>query len=222
MRWSRGPPHLEAANVLSSIALDTQDAGGADFPQQECAHARQLGEPVLALTARTSWSCQPLGGRPPVRTKSPRRIIMRPEEYLMSSIATIDPKLLKLLNPEEAVDLFRDLLWAESWRQGISVLQVSVPSNITAADGGIDAEVIFAPVTTGLLSRGRTCYQIKTGQDFQCQSLFRGPWQPAAAELWRRTVSSSRVAGALAVSTAMSWVLAFARSRKTNRLGFIP
>jgi hypothetical protein len=72
----------------------------------------------------------------------------------MSSIATVDPKLLKLLNPEEAVDLFRDLLWAESWRQGINILDVSVPSNITAADGGVDAEVSAAPATTGLLSQG--------------------------------------------------------------------
>ncbi|MBZ2184511.1 MAG: ATP-binding protein [Bryobacter sp.] len=81
----------------------------------------------------------------------------------MSSIATVDPKLLKLLNPEEAVDLFRDLLWAESWRQGINILDVSVPSNITAADGGVDAEVSAAPATTGLLSQGLTRYQIKTG-----------------------------------------------------------
>src|SRR5262245_29545198 len=80
----------------------------------------------------------------------------------MSTIATVEPKLLTLLNPEEAVDLFRDLLWAESWRQGISVLKVSVPSNITAADGGIDAEVGDMPSTEGLLSQGLTAYQIKT------------------------------------------------------------
>jgi hypothetical protein len=64
----------------------------------------------------------------------------------MSSIATVDPTLLTLLNPEEAVDLFRDLLWAESWRQGINILDVSVPSNITAADGGVDAEVTLSRV----------------------------------------------------------------------------
>jgi hypothetical protein len=81
----------------------------------------------------------------------------------MSSIATVEPKLLSLLNPEEAVDLFRDLLWAEAWRQGINVLDVSVPSNITAADGGIDAEIKTVPATAGLVSDGLTRYQIKTG-----------------------------------------------------------
>ncbi len=81
----------------------------------------------------------------------------------MSSIATVEPRLLSLLNPEEAVDIFRDLLWAESWRQGINVLNVNVPSNITAPDGGIDAEVKDVPVTEGLLSQGLTEYQLKTG-----------------------------------------------------------
>lgn len=63
----------------------------------------------------------------------------------MSLLAAFDPQRLTLLSPEEAVDLFRD------------------PSNITAADGGVDAEVNSAPTESGLLSEGLTRYQIKTG-----------------------------------------------------------
>ena len=73
----------------------------------------------------------------------------------MSSLATVNPKLLTLLNPEEAVDLFRDLLWAESWRQGLSALSVSVPSNVTAPDGGIDAEVVLTGDDAGHGAHGR-------------------------------------------------------------------
>jgi len=96
---------------------------------------------------------------------------------LLSTLATVDPQRLKLLSPNEAVDLFRDLLWAEAGRQGVNLLDVNVPSNITAADGGVDAEVGAAPATGGLLAAGLTRFQIKTGDfsasiDSQLKDLF--------------------------------------------------
>lgn len=64
----------------------------------------------------------------------------------MSLLATVDPQRRTLLSSEEAVDLFRDLLWVESARQGINMLDVN-----------------SAPTESGLLSEGLTKYQIKTG-----------------------------------------------------------
>lgn len=78
-------------------------------------------------------------------------------------IAPVDPQRLSLFSAEEAVDMFRDLLWGEAWRQGVNILDVNVPSNITAADGGVDADVNATPTVQGLIAKGSTRYQIKTG-----------------------------------------------------------
>ena len=72
---------------------------------------------------------------------------------------------LKRLNPEEAVDVFRELLWAEATTLGIGKNLINVPSSITVKDGGVDAEVQNAPIsgTQGIIKPGITRYQIKTG-----------------------------------------------------------
>ncbi|MDY7507219.1 hypothetical protein [Ralstonia wenshanensis] len=66
----------------------------------------------------------------------------------------------------EAVDLFRQLLIIEAMVAGVAVTAVDIPSAITVADGGVDAEVTGMRGTAlpgGLISEGLTCYQIKTG-----------------------------------------------------------
>lgn len=70
------------------------------------------------------------------------------------------------INPEEAVDLFRQLLVIEAITVGIPITGVNVPSAINVADGGIDAEVAGLSGTAlpaGLIFQGLTRYQIKTG-----------------------------------------------------------
>jgi hypothetical protein len=69
------------------------------------------------------------------------------------------------LNPQEAVDFFREMLWAEATALGIGKNLINVPSAITVADGGIDAEVQNVPVSggQGIIKQGLTRYQIKTG-----------------------------------------------------------
>ena len=63
------------------------------------------------------------------------------------------------------MDLFRELLWAEATATGIGKNLISVPSAITVADGGIDADVTDAEPQggQGLIKEGMTRYQIKTG-----------------------------------------------------------
>ena len=56
----------------------------------------------------------------------------------------------------------RRLLWAESARVGIPPHLVTVPSNIYAADGGIDALIREADPSDGcVIPRGETGFQIK-------------------------------------------------------------
>ena len=83
----------------------------------------------------------------------------------MDTIFTVATEHLEHLNPDEAVDLFRELLWAEATALGIGKNLVSVPTAITVADGGIDAEVTDAQVVggQGIIKQGLTRYQIKTG-----------------------------------------------------------
>lgn len=72
---------------------------------------------------------------------------------------------IKQLSPEDAVDLLRELLWAEATRLGIGKNLIDVPSAITVGDGGIDAQVTGVPtgISQGILKEGHTAYQVKTG-----------------------------------------------------------
>lgn len=83
----------------------------------------------------------------------------------MDTIFTVKNENLERLNSQEAVDLFRELLWAEATNTGVLKNLINVPSAITVADGGIDAEVKDANVIggQGLIKEGLTRYQIKTG-----------------------------------------------------------
>ena len=100
----------------------------------------------------------------------------------MESIFTVQNEHLQHLDSKSAVDFFRELLWAEATATGIGKNLINVPSAITVADGGIDAEVEHAEphCGQGLIKEGLTRYQIKTG-GFSLQGdvdiraiLFRG------------------------------------------------
>ncbi len=73
---------------------------------------------------------------------------------------------LSQLTPEQAVSIFRELLWAEAGLSGIPKNCVSVPGDIYDSDGGIDAEVKDSPsdCKQGIIKAGLTAYQIKTGK----------------------------------------------------------
>lgn len=83
----------------------------------------------------------------------------------IDTILTIRNEHLARLNPEEAVNFFRELLWAEATALGIGKNLINVPSAINVADGGIDAEVRDAEISggQGIIKEGLTRYQIKTG-----------------------------------------------------------
>ena len=83
----------------------------------------------------------------------------------MDTIFTVKNEDLARLSPVEAVDFFRELLWAEATSLGIGKNLINVPSAITVADGGIDAEIQNVQMSGGLgiIKEGSTRYQIKTG-----------------------------------------------------------
>ena len=83
----------------------------------------------------------------------------------MDTIFTVKNEDLERLSPAEAVDLFRELLWAEATALGLGKNLINVPTAITVADGGIDAEVKNAQVVggQGIIKQDLTRYQIKTG-----------------------------------------------------------
>ena len=84
----------------------------------------------------------------------------------METIFTVRGEHLGLLSADRAVDLFRELLWAEATTTGVGKNLVDVPAAITVADGGIDAEVVDAEPQggQGIIKQGLTRYQIKTGR----------------------------------------------------------
>ena len=95
----------------------------------------------------------------------------------LDSIFTVRNDRLGLLNEHTAVDFFKKLLWAEARRVGIEISKIYVSSVIHATDGGVDAAVDDAHITTssGIIKPGKTSYQIKSGKSFN-------PWQKAVIE----------------------------------------
>ena len=92
----------------------------------------------------------------------------------METIFTVKNEHLNQLDQNAAVDFFRRLLWAEARRLGIELSKIHVSSWVNVADGGVDASVNDAQIANGygIIKRGKTCYQIKSGATFK-------PWEPA-------------------------------------------
>jgi len=81
-------------------------------------------------------------------------------------IFTLSTEELRRLDSTEAVQAFRELLWAEATALSIAKNLIDVPGSINARDGGIDATVEGVTVGTGqgIIKAGTTCYQIKAGE----------------------------------------------------------
>ena len=92
----------------------------------------------------------------------------------MDTIFSVRNEDLARLSPQEAVNIFRELLWAEAGRIGIGISKIHVSSWIDVPDGGIDAivEGNLASVQSDLVKPGFTAYQIKASESFK-------PWQDA-------------------------------------------
>lgn len=82
----------------------------------------------------------------------------------MSGFFEITTEYLKSLDQKQALLLFRDVLWAEALRIGISQALVHIPECINTPDGGIDAELKdIKSVDGSWIESGTTGFQIKAG-----------------------------------------------------------
>lgn len=112
---------------------------------------------------------------------------------VLDTIFTVKNEHLERLNPEEAVEFFRELLWAEASFLGLGKNLINVPSAIYTADGGIDAEVRNVPggKRQGIIKSGLTRYQVKTGDFNLSQDKYIDDilFQPKSKELKPRVKS---------------------------------
>ena len=75
---------------------------------------------------------------------------------------TIDPNAFVRLSPNLAVDLFRQLLWAEADRVGVGRHLIDVPDCINVGDGGVDAYIEHvSPSDDDVIPQGASVFQIK-------------------------------------------------------------
>jgi len=88
------------------------------------------------------------------------------------TILTVKNEHLMILSPEEAVDFFRELLWAEAGRIGIPLGKINVSSWVSVPDGGVDASISDskALIQSSFVRSGYNGCQVKTGTSFS-------PWQ---------------------------------------------
>ena len=78
----------------------------------------------------------------------------------------ISNEYLDKLGPQEAVALIEDILHADAQMSSIRPTQISIPHNINAPDGGIDAKTtnVKKESALGSMKAGTTYYQIKSGK----------------------------------------------------------
>src|SRR5438067_13770594 len=92
----------------------------------------------------------------------------------MDTIFIVRNEELARLSPADAVEFFRELLWAEARSKGIAVSKSHISTSINVPDGWVDAlvEETDGRIGNDLIKAGQTAYQIKTGKNFE-------PWQDA-------------------------------------------
>jgi len=89
-----------------------------------------------------------------------------------ATIFTVANDDLGRLTPAGAVELLRDILWADARRIGIPTTSINVSTWVDVPDGGIDASVSAEPgsLKGAVIKSRRMGFQIKAGTGFQ-------PWQ---------------------------------------------
>lgn len=114
--------------------------------------------------------------------RSTRATVSRKSHAFPITILTVLNEDLGRLTPAAAVELLRDLLWADARRVGIPTTSINVSAWVDVPDGGIDASISADPAEFkgSALTSGRLGFQVKAGTAFQ-------PWQesPLRVELFR-------------------------------------
>jgi hypothetical protein len=90
----------------------------------------------------------------------------------MDTIFTVQNEDLSRLSAQDAVEFFKELLWAEARSIGLPTTNVHITGQIYVPDGGVDASIRDGTSlpASGLIKAGITSFQIKAGASFE-------PWQ---------------------------------------------
>lgn len=91
----------------------------------------------------------------------------------MKTIFSLDNDVLESLDAVAATKAFRNLLWCEARRIGLSTHKIVISLRTNISDGGIDARVDGAVAVDSIIIGGATYFQIKAGQAFK-------PWQKSS------------------------------------------
>ncbi len=90
----------------------------------------------------------------------------------MNTVFSLDSAVLGQLDAVSATQTFRNLLWCEALRSGLSPHNGVISLHTNVSDGGIDARVDGSLTVDSILVRGTTFFQVKAGDSFK-------PWQPS-------------------------------------------
>ncbi len=85
----------------------------------------------------------------------------------MKTILSVENEILSHLDPLSATVAFRNLLWCEARRTGLSPHKVVISLQTNVSDGGIDARVDSLPEVDSVLLKGTSYFQVKAGQTFK-------------------------------------------------------
>lgn len=102
----------------------------------------------------------------------------------MEKLFSINMRMLGDLSAGDVTNLFRELLWCEARRIGISPHRIVISLKTDIADGGIDARIDGKPDLDSLIVKGLTYFQLKAGQTFKA-------WQRGALikELFGKSIA---------------------------------
>ncbi len=105
------------------------------------------------------------------RASKQRRIRTQAQPF-PATIFTVANDDLGRLTPAGAVELLRDILWADARMVGIPTTSINVSAWVDVPDGGVDASVTAEPASLkgSVIKSHRLGFQVKAGSGFQ-------PWQ---------------------------------------------
>jgi hypothetical protein len=108
-----------------------------------------------------------------VRASKQRKVPIQARPF-PSTIFTVANDDLGRLTPAGAVELLRDILWADARRAGLATTRINVSAWVDVPDGGIDASVAAEPASLkgSVIKSHRLGFQVKAGSGFQ-------PWREA-------------------------------------------
>src|SRR6266567_127643 len=107
--------------------------------------------------------------RPKRQTRSSKPAKVRAQAPTFpATIFTVTNEQLGRLGPSLAVEIFRDLLWADARQHGIATTSINVSAWLDVPDGGIDARVSADPasLTGSVIKSSRMGFQVKAGTGF--------------------------------------------------------